>query len=373
MTDRGSGLHFEPALVVESEFTPARLEIARAFKGWTLNKLSLEVAASVAALGYFENGRRQPSRDLLSAIAQALGMAASFFYRALPDAWQENECSFRRRVATPEGIKRRARAHGSLIGLVVRELIAGRLKYPKYNVPDLRSLPPEAAADRCRVYWGLGQGPIHDVGRVAEHHGVVLIKHLRHADQIDAFARRGEFSMIILNTARTSTSRWIFDVAHELGHFALHGDLKTGSKETETQANSFASAFLLPPSTFGREFKAKPFSWPHVFELKKRWRTSAAAIIRRAFDLTALDPVSYRRCYQYMSVQGWLKTEPFEPAFTGPEWLPSAFSVADRQFGLTPQLLCERLGFQRETFTDVTGIALKKAEPTPFKIRMASR
>ena len=84
------------------------------------------------------------------------------------------------------------------------------------------------------------------------------------------FCKAGDSSIIVLNVARTSTSRWIFDVAHEMGHFVLHVGRETGSKETEAQANSFASALLLPRKTFSREFRAKSFSWAHVFELKRR-------------------------------------------------------------------------------------------------------
>ena len=183
---------------------------------------------------------------------------------------------------------------------------------------------------------GLARGPIAHIGRVAERNGAILIRHLTHADKIDAFARHSDFGVIVLNMARTSTSRWIFDVAHEIGHFVLHREIETGSKETEAQANYFASCILLPRKTFGREFRSARISWPHVFDLKRRWRVSAAAIIKRAYDLNLLDPVAYRRCYQYMSVRGWLKTEPWEPEFAGPEWLTSAFDLAATRFRVSP-------------------------------------
>ena len=67
----------------------------------------------------------------------------------------------------------------------------------------------------------------------------------QHSDKIDAFSRLGAVSVIVLNTARKSTSRWIFDIAHELGHFVLHS-LGIPTKEKEDQADYFAGAFLLP-------------------------------------------------------------------------------------------------------------------------------
>ncbi|HEY8908294.1 MAG TPA: ImmA/IrrE family metallo-endopeptidase, partial [Rhodoferax sp.] len=44
-----------------------------------------------------------------------------------------------------------------------------------------------------------------------------------------------------------------FGVAHELGHFSLHIGVLTGDQLTETQANRFASALLMPRSTFATE------------------------------------------------------------------------------------------------------------------------
>jgi Zn-dependent peptidase ImmA (M78 family)/transcriptional regulator with XRE-family HTH domain len=354
------------------EFVASRLELARSFEHLTLKALASKVSASTSLLGHYENGlRKQPADDLLAALAEALKVKPEFFFEPLSDVWREDQCSFRRRVATPEGIKKRARAHGSMIGLVIREL-ATKVQFPKYNIPELRAdsmAQIDDVAERCRKIWGLGLGPIPHVGRVAEHHGVVLVQHLQHADKIDAFARRGEHSIIVLNTARTSTSRWIFDVAHELGHFVLHHGIETGSRETEAQANYFASALLLPKATFGLEFRSRPFSWPHVFELKRRWFTSAAAIIRRAFNLSLLDAVAYRRCYQFMSIQGWLKKEPHEPEFVGPEWLPSAFLLAET-FGLTPAVLCDRLHITQELFTKITGLEVEPIRLARFKPKL---
>ncbi len=356
------------------DFVGPRLTLARAFEGVTLKELADRTTVSVASLGHYESGlRRQPTEDLVQALAEALGVKPGFFYQALPDVWEERECSFRRRVATPEGVKKRARAHGTLLGLVVKELVGAKARFPDYNIPALKaenSEDIETAAEHCRDRWGLGLGPVQHVGRVAERNGAILVQHLRHADKIDAFSRRGPFSMIVLNTARRSTSRWIFDVAHELGHFVLHTGIATGSRETEEQANAFASAFLLPRRTFGREFGASAFSWTHVFALKRRWYASAAAIIRRAFTLRLLDGIAYRRCYQHLSFKGWLKGEPHEPDFVGPEWMPSAFGVAARCGGITPAELCDRLQLTPAVFSDVTGLMINTPTPARFRPRL---
>lgn len=65
--------------------------------------------------------------------------------------WCDEEWSCRRRVATPEGIKKRARAHGTLIDLVLREL-ATMARIPGYDVPSIEGRDADAierAADQC--------------------------------------------------------------------------------------------------------------------------------------------------------------------------------------------------------------------------------
>jgi Zn-dependent peptidase ImmA (M78 family)/DNA-binding XRE family transcriptional regulator len=64
---------------------------------------------------------------------------------------------------------------------------------------------------------------------------------------------------VAVNTwERISVERWIFTAAHELGHLILHPGAydvtKTAENEAEeSEANLFASYFLMPPQVFDRE------------------------------------------------------------------------------------------------------------------------
>ena len=72
---------------------------------------------------------------------------------------------------------------------------------------------------------------------------------------------------------------------------AEHPDLRlsvlTGDRLTETQANRFASALLLPRSSFGADcrhaVRGSRLNWKGISELKKKWGTSKAAIISFIF------------------------------------------------------------------------------------------
>src|SRR5205085_9158399 len=98
------------------------------------------------------------------------------------------------------------------------------------------------------------------------------------------------------------------------------------------------------------EFRAmRSFSWEHIFALKRRWRTSAAAIVRRGYDLELLGAVEYRKAYKYMAWKRWsLIGEPEEPSFQAPELLDTALSALGTKVELTLEGLRKELHFKPE-------------------------
>lgn len=350
-------------MLAENDFFGGqRLQIAREFRGMTQRELGAAVAASDALISLCENGKkREPARDLVEACADVLGFDLPFFYTPLEDVFREDQCSFRHRRSTPERTKTQIRAHGTLLGLVVQAL---RLlfRFPSLDIPKKPAITPEeieSAAEHCRLHWELGlERPILQVGRVVERAGVILIPHVVRTTKVDAFSRNGPTAIIFLNQTIPSASRWNFDIAHECGHLVIHSGVQTGSIETEKAADRFASAFLMPRNAFAREFVMMgTFSWPYILNLKKRWQTSAQAIVRRAYDLGLLGAVGYRQAFKHMSAMGWRSGgEPSEPDFQQPELLSTALTSLGRDgIQLTVVGLCRQLHFTPATFMDVTG------------------
>jgi Zn-dependent peptidase ImmA (M78 family)/DNA-binding XRE family transcriptional regulator len=364
-------------MLVQSEaFEGGRLLLAREFWGKTQKELGAKVATSEAFISHCENGKKVPTPEFVKACAEELKLDPSFFYRRIDDLFSEKECSFRHRRSTPEKAKAQIRAHATLLGMVVDRLRTS-FRFPAINIPKIpvSSIEEiEKAAKTVRLHWGLGNdAPILQVGRALERAGVIIVRHFVKSSKVDAFSRDGKTTVIFLNEEISSPSRWNFDIGHECGHLVMHSGMQTGNIETETQADRFASAFLMPSNAFAREFRLTPFSWPKVFDLKRRWHTSAAAIIRRAYDLHLIGAAEYRRHCQYMSYKGWRKEEPCEPAFQNPELLETAFAALGRDVELTMETLCSDLGFSKETFREVTGQTIptrnrKRAQVLEFKL-----
>lgn len=356
-------------------FISARLRTARTFRDLTLHELAEQVGAALATLSYVENGKQKPKNDLVEAFGNVLGFEPEFFFAADLDEFTADECSFRRRATTPERVKKRVLAHGTLFGEVV-ECLYQKLELPAFDVPEIvapRLADIDATAERCRVIWGLAlDAPLASIGRLLEHHGVVLTQFAGDSEKIDAFSRYGRVSVVVLNTAKQSSSRSMFDIAHELGHLVMHRQ-GVGSRERELAADRFASAFLMPRMGFGRDFRAMPHvDWPHLFELKRHWHVSAAAIIRRAWDLGLIDAATYRRLNVTRSAKGYRRGEPFEPKAETPELVRLAFASLNDS-GESPFAIAKQLHWKPETLAAVTGIEVDSpVEPEADVVPLSS-
>lgn len=82
--------------------------------------------------------------------------------------------------------------------------------------------------------------------------------------------------------------------------------------DREQQANDFASAFLLPKETFIKEVGAYADKLNYYIELKKKWKVSIAAMIRRAKNLKLISYDKYQALMRQMQKMGIRKCEPLD-------------------------------------------------------------
>lgn len=347
-------------------FWGERLQTVRELLGLTQTELGELVGVSNALISDYEKQKRSPSQDVLSRIADKTNLPEEFFFQKVDDPFHELECNFRHRRSTPAKLKDRVRAQATITGMVVQELRT-LVDFPPFNVPTLTAVTNEEieeAADACRVYWGLNlNAPILHVGRALENAGVILARCNVETRKIDAFSRFGRNSLIFLNRgAQSNPSRWNFDLAHECAHLVLHRNVPTGSIDTERQADRFASAFLMPHVAFGREFRVQEFSWNHIFSMKRRWSVSAAAIIRRAFDLDLISEEIYQRAFKHMSYKRWGAIgEPYEPSFQEPELMDEAFTLLGKgDLPISLKEFCNKLRMTPEFLEDLTGFSFPR-------------
>lgn len=320
-------------------FDPERLTVARELRGLTKLELAEKIGKTASAVSQFESGRARPDGQTIGRLMLALALPASFFAKA-PDAVPYkliplDHCHFRSLRSATQRDRRMLLARGSMIcGLL--SFLERKVTLPAEHVTPLAAAPQdveaiESLAAEVRRRWGLGLGPIGNMTNLLERNGVVVIPIDDACREVDAFSLWNEKRpTIFLVMDKGSASRTRMDASHELGHLLMHADVAAGSPELERQANHFGSAFLLPRDSFFHEAPRR-LGWEHVWELKRRWKVSAAAIVRRSYDLGVISETAYRRAFVHLNQTGERTSEPHEPPHEQPVALRKALEViADR-------------------------------------------
>jgi Zn-dependent peptidase ImmA (M78 family)/transcriptional regulator with XRE-family HTH domain len=285
---------------MESEFNGAELRLARIFNGLALEEVAGQVNKTRQYLHKLETGQDAPTAALLQQLAEVLKVEPSFLTQQHSQMLDEDQFHFRKLLTTKTMLKQVVMARGELVARLVGYLDQV-LKLPAVNlpqVPDVETLEDiEQAAELCRREWGIGLGPIGNMNRLAEHAGVIVTSFQTVSTEIDALSVALQRPVIVRNQAKQSVGRQRFDVAHELGHFVLHAGVVTGDRLTESQANRFASALLLPRSMMAKHFpkpRGSRLDWQGLREFKLTWKVSKAAILYRARQLDLIDEPQYK-------------------------------------------------------------------------------
>jgi Zn-dependent peptidase ImmA (M78 family) len=79
--------------------------------------------------------------------------------------------------------------------------------------------------------------------------------------------------------------------------------------EVETQAHQFAAGFLLPAEQIYHRLPTTA-DWPALFELKRHWQVSLAALLMRAKTLGRMTEATYLSAIKTASARGWRRIEP---------------------------------------------------------------
>lgn len=331
-------------------FRPERLTLAREYRGLTKVELAEQIGKTPSALSQFESGRIRPDPQTTAALALALKVPVAFFARAGTTPPLSTDSAFFRSLrSTTQKERRRLLARGALICDLVKYL-EDHVDFPELRLAlaarDAHTADElEDAAVEVRRAWGLGLGPIPKVIDLLESHGVIVTRVPDGCAEVDAFSVRNDYRPIVFLVAeKRSTSRARYDAAHELGHLVLHADVAAANPDAEREANRFAGAFLVPRESFLQECP-RYLNWEHLYELKRRWRVSVAALVRRAFDLGVFSQATYRRAFMRLNHTGERFQERDEPPEERPSLLAQALRVVTPD--LPTEALCNQLGIHR--------------------------
>ncbi len=309
---------------MNTPFNGERLKKARIYRGLTVAELAERVGCQRQTLSMYEISKSQPTdKTTVTRLAQELDFPVRYFYER-PTAFASGTVYFRSLLTTNKKYRSEQIVKMDYLSQIY-SLLQDYVAFPEFEplgLPD--DVTPEQAAYALRDAWGLGRGPVDNLISVVEQHGILVTSFSTSTNDVDAFSQfMGAADIptyiIAYSNNKTSAARIHFDIAHELGHICLHEwseDIEDISKEEfklkEREANDFAAAFLLPEETFRKDAERGPQTITYYKQLKKKWKVSIAAMIRRSEKLGIISTDDYQNLIRVMQRRGLRKEEPLD-------------------------------------------------------------
>lgn len=277
-----------------------RLRAFRDIEGMNQEDLGTILGISPQMVSAVESGRRTFSGDLTT-IGYAPGRMI------LPNM---SSPLHRHRASTSASATKRAKELMRLAGEVFAELRDRTDRAPQLRLErqaENAPVPPDALEDlaidvRCALDHE-ETGPIQNLTAAVERSGVCIIP-IAGLPGIDGLSAWVNGVPVIGLSPNVPGDRFRLSLGHELLHLLVHV-YKTDS--TESEANRFAGALLVPFSEFDAAMPDRP-QLRDFIAMKSAWGVSVAALVYRAHDLGYIDDRRYRALQIQMAK--WRKSEP---------------------------------------------------------------
>ncbi|WP_090829012.1 XRE family transcriptional regulator [Nitrosovibrio tenuis] len=294
------------------KFNPNRLTFARTRRGYKKADLAKKIGVTPRSMTGYESGEFPPELERLDQIAGALKFPRDFFFEEDPIEQIESDAvSFRAMSKMSATLKNMALGAGT-IAVQLNSWIENKFQLPSPDLPELgRDIDSEAAAEALRKYWGLGEQAISNMVHLLEAKGVRVFSLAIEAKEVDAFSMWWDGTPFVFLNTQKSAEHSRFDAAHELGHLVMHRHGQPHGQEAEKEANTFASAFLMP----SRSVMSKQFRFPTLdglIKAKRYWSVSVAALNYRLHSLGLTSEWINRSLCIQISQAGYRTREPNE-------------------------------------------------------------
>ncbi|SOD17627.1 XRE family transcriptional regulator [Pedobacter xixiisoli] len=273
------------------------LPLARESRGMTQLELVTKVPnLSQGNYSRMEKGLLPIPKETLDNISSVLNFPVSFFcYSKLYT--DTAEYFYRKRVTMPKKELIKLEANFDIIRIWLEQLL-GDVEVPDLSLPTIEvegNNTPEEIARKIRYAMGIPKGPIDKLVRVIEQHGILVYFLRQSPDKFDGttiITYSGQRIIVINDNLPNYRKR--FTIAHEFGHVTMHlpySPITEPYRDVENEADRFAAEFLMPEMDIRRDLIR--FKYSLLTDLKRYWKVSKAALIRRAYDLKFIDQSKY--------------------------------------------------------------------------------
>lgn len=297
----------------QQRFFGEKLKLVREARGLSQPQLSKMAGLSQGWVSKIESGIHIPDSAQINQLADALDVLPSIFGRTDYIAGAGPGEIFHRKRSM--GQKKLAIIHArmNLLTMMVRDLLES-IEPPPVDIPESDRedlVDMEELAVALRAHWYVPDGPVASVSQVVGRAGVLLVPFDFAGEPIDGIGRWqvGELPIIFYNPSFPD-DRLRFTIMHEVAHFCLHRSktLAPLTKEIETEADRFASAFLMPEAQIRSSLRG--LSITKLGSLKLVWKCSMGSIIQRAKQLETVSARTVDELWRQMSAFGYRTREP---------------------------------------------------------------
>jgi Zn-dependent peptidase ImmA (M78 family)/transcriptional regulator with XRE-family HTH domain len=333
------------------KLNPKQIILARNIRGLSQGELSKRLGQSnQSVLSNVEKEKIPFTEELAEAIASALSLPVSFFYRAKTFT-RLSKFYYRKRNAFPAAELIPLEAKMEVIRSGYVELLnAVDIKTQKLPaIPVRHNSSPEAIAASFRLFLGLDQDPIDNLVTLVEKLGIAVLFLAVDSDKFSGLTLQTDLNVpIIVVNKNMPNDHKKFTISHEIAHLIMHipfsedpefYDALEDLDEVEKQADAFAGAFLMPQKVAQYSFRNLTYS--KLTELKLYWKVSKQAIIYRAREVGAISDSKFKSLFIELSRYGERKKESIEIAIDKPVLFKKIIDVHQKQLGYSSKTIAE--------------------------------
>ena len=290
------------------------LQLARESRGLTQQELSASIVGlNQGNLSKMEKGLSPIPESILERIANTLEYPLCFFEKESQPR-ELTTAFYRKYTSTPQKQLNVLECKTDIVRRAFDEL-TDAVDIPLFDIPQISvrdGLTPSDIAKRVRLFCGIPKGPVDEIVKLMESHGIVVI-FLKDCPEkfsgVSMFTGK-RFPIMFINDAH-SNDRKRFTIAHELGHIVMHLHDETvyqkDMKDLDKEADLFSSEFCMPKDDCLIDLMRLKYNDLPV--LKMYWKISKAAIVYKAKSLNQITESQYKYIMVQLSKSGQRKNE----------------------------------------------------------------
>jgi Zn-dependent peptidase ImmA (M78 family)/DNA-binding XRE family transcriptional regulator len=283
----------------------ARLKAARKMNGFSLQDLSdaLQQKLNKQALNRLETGEAKPDSKTIHLLGKALRVTSDYFFRTASVSLDDVKFRKLKKLPGKEQEKVIALTTEYLERYLELEDVLGidnviKFAWKGYKIKSRSDV--EAAAEKIRSDWHLGEDPLHNIVEMLEENNIKVFQlSVDRAFSGMSTVIANKIAVIVLNNNNDiPLVRQRFTALHELAHLYMDLSAIQDEKECERLCDLFAGAVLLPAIKVKKYLgeKRSQIVMSELLMIEKQYGISSPAIMFRAISLNIVS-ASYMKFF----------------------------------------------------------------------------